>query len=116
MFISEAMAQTAEAANTVAQVPGNDWMKVVAQLVFLMFIFYFLLVRPQQKKVKEQHAMISGIIPGTKVLVNGIIGTAKHVRENGEIVVEIANGVEIIVLKDAITGIFKEEKAKKEGK
>lgn len=63
MFISEAWAQTAETAASGGSVSG-----VLIQLGLIFVIFYFLLIRPQQKKIKQHEAMLSAIKKGDKNL------------------------------------------------
>ena len=66
MFISEAWAQTAETAASGGSVSG-----VLIQLGLIFVIFYFLLIRPQQKKIKQHEAMLSAIKKGDKILTGG---------------------------------------------
>ena len=66
MFISEAWAQTAETAASGGSVSG-----VLIQLGLIFVIFYFLLIRPQQKKIKQHEAMMSAIKKGDKILTGG---------------------------------------------
>ena len=66
MFISEAWAQTAETAASGGSVSG-----VLIQLGLIFVIFYILLIRPQQKKIKQHEAMLSAIKKGDKILTGG---------------------------------------------
>lgn len=66
MFISEAWAQTAETAASGGSVSG-----VLIQLGLIFIIFYFLLIRPQQKKIKQHEAMLAAIKKGDKILTGG---------------------------------------------
>ena len=66
MFISEAWAQTAETAASGGSVSG-----VLIQLGLIFVIFYFLLIRPQQKKINQHEAMLSAIKKGDKILTGG---------------------------------------------
>ena len=113
MFISEAFAQTAETTATVANTPAPDSFKMILQLVLIFVILYFLLIRPQQKKMKKHQDELNSIIKGSKIIIAGIIGTVKHVKENGELIVEIAEGTEITVLREYVSGlVITEEKGK----
>ncbi|MEP0961882.1 MAG: preprotein translocase subunit YajC [Roseobacter sp.] len=92
-------------------------MEAFAQFVPLVLIFgimYFLLIRPQQKKAKEHQAMVSGLRRGDQVITQGgIIGKVVKVKDDGEIEVEIAEGVKIRVIQNTIaTVISKTEPAK----
>lgn len=66
MFISKAWAQTAETA-----APGGSVSGVLIQLGLIFIIFYFLLIRPQQKKIKQHETMLAAIKKGDKILTGG---------------------------------------------
>ena len=66
MFISEAWAQAAETA-----APSGSASGVLIQLGLIFIIFYFLLIRPQQKKIKQHENMLSAIKKGDKILTGG---------------------------------------------
>jgi len=71
----------------------------------IFVLFYFLLIRPQQKKAKEHQAMITALKRGdTVVLSNGMIGKVTRV-ENEEAMVEIAQGVNVRVLKGMVAEV-----------
>ena len=73
-------------------------------LILIFVIFYFFLIRPQQKKVKEHKAMVEGLKRGDKVVTSGgITGTITRVVDNDKIEVEIANNVTVEVVRT--TGI-----------
>jgi preprotein translocase subunit YajC len=89
-------------------------------LVLIMVIFYFLLIRPQQKKVKEHRNTVEALKKGDKVLTGGgIFATVTDVQADA-LTVKIADGVTIKVKKDTIAGIVEksaaEEKPVKEKK
>lgn len=72
-------------------------------LVLIFAIFYFLLIRPQQKKQKEHNAMLNSISAGDEVLTGGgIYGKVLKVVDNETFIVEIANGVTIKLAKNGI--------------
>ncbi|TAN63474.1 preprotein translocase subunit YajC [bacterium] len=74
----------------------------MAPLILLFVIFYFLLIRPQQKKAKEHKEMLSKVSSGDNVVTNGgIHGKVTGVAEDS-ITVEIAPNVRVKVAKDAI--------------
>ncbi len=113
MFISEAFAQTTEAAaNAAAQMPATDGTKIIMQLIVIFVVLYFVMIRPQQKKIKKHQDELNAIIKGSKIIVAGIVGTVKQVKENNELVVEVSDGVEITVLREYVTGLVLEEKGK----
>ena len=97
MFVSPAYAQAA----------GGAGPSLLAQLPFfiaIFAIFYFLLIRPQQKKAKEHRNMVDALRRGDQVLTQGgIYGKVTKVKEGeDDIEVEIAKDVRIRVLRSAI--------------
>ena len=73
-------------------------------LILIFVIFYFFLIRPQQKKVKEHKAMVESLIKGDKVVTSGgITGTISRVIDNDKVEVEIADNVTVEVVRG--TGI-----------
>ena len=69
-------------------------------LILIFVIFYFFLIRPQQKKVKEHKAMVEGLKKGDKVGTSGgITGTITRVIDNDKIEVEIADNVTVEVIR-----------------
>ena len=92
-------------------------MEAFAQFVPLILIFaimYFLLIRPQQKKVKEHAAMVSALRRGDQVVTQGgLIGKVVKVKEENEIEVELAEGVKVRVVQSTIAQVIsKTEPAK----
>jgi preprotein translocase subunit YajC len=101
MFVTPAFAQDVSAAAT-----GS----VIAQFIPLILIFgimYFLLIRPQQKKLKDQRAMIEAVRRGDQVVTSGgIIGKVSKVKDDGEVEIEIADGVRVRVVKSTISQVL----------
>lgn len=91
---------------------------LLAQLPFILALFaimYFLLIRPQQKKLKDHQALISALRRGDMVVTaGGILGKVTKVKDDGnEVEVEIATGVNVRVMKSTITSVIsKTEPAK----
>ncbi|MWB78550.1 preprotein translocase subunit YajC [Pseudooceanicola sp. 216_PA32_1] len=82
----------------------------IAQFVPLILIFaimYFLLIRPQQKKVKEHQALVNAVRRGDMVVTQGgIIGKIAKVKDDNEVEVEVAEGVKIRVVKSTIAQVL----------
>ena len=97
MLISNAYAQTAAAAG-----PMDSLMQFLP-IIFLFAIFYFLMVRPQQKKAKEHKAMLEALNKGDEVITQG--GMAGRIVKVGDdfVSVVIADNVEVQMQKPAIT-------------
>ncbi|MCT4577688.1 preprotein translocase subunit YajC [Donghicola sp.] len=94
-------------------------MEAFAQFVPLILIFaimYFLLIRPQQKKMKEHQNMVSNLRRGDQVVTQGgVIGKVSKVKDDNEVEVEIAENVKVRVVKATVTQVLsKTEPAKAE--
>ena len=103
MFISNAYAQAAPAAAN-AGLMGN--LGTFVPLILMFVVMYFLMIRPQQKRAKEQKAMMDALAKGDEVVTaGGILGKVVKVNEQ-YITVEIASGTEIVVQKNAVTTLL----------
>ena len=100
MFISPAYAQAAAGGS------GEALMQFLP-LVLIFVVFYFLLIRPQQKRQKEHKAVLEGLRRGDRVVTGGgIIGTvAKVLPDKEEVDVDIAEGVRVKVLRSSISNV-----------
>ena len=99
MFITPAYAQG---------VGGGDAFTSFLPIILIFVVFYFLLIRPQQKKMKQHRAMLGQVKRGDRVLTGGgIIGTVTKVKEEtDEVTVEIADGVRVDILRGTISDVF----------
>lgn len=76
-------------------------------IILIFIVFYFLLIRPQQRKVKQHREMLNVVKRGDRVLTGGgIIGTVTRVKENDQLVVEIADGVKINVVRGTLSDVL----------
>ena len=84
-------------------------------LILIFVIFYFFLIRPQQKKVKEHKAMVEGLKRGDKVITSGgITGTVERLIDNDKVEVEIAENVKVEIVKaTGIQGLLNSQEVKK---
>ena len=99
MFISEAWAQGSGG--------GSDFLVQLFPLVLIFIVFYFLLIRPQQSKLKQQREMLAGVKRGDRVVTGGgIIGLVTKVIGDNELQVELAEGVRVRIIKGTITDII----------
>jgi preprotein translocase subunit YajC len=99
MFISPAYAQTAA--------DGPGLISTLIPFVLIFLIMWLLLIRPQQKKMKEHRAMVEALRRGDQVVTaGGIIGKVTKVKEDGEVEVELAKDVTVRVLKHTITTVI----------
>ena len=92
---------------------GGDMTSLILQLVIIFGIFYFLLIRPQQKKLKLHKEMTNTLSKGNKIVTSGgIIGVVTKASDEDKIIeVEISAGVRIDVLRSSVSDRL-EEKAK----
>ena len=102
------MEQTAEVVATVVQTgaaaPQNGFWGMVLYLVVVFGIIYFLMVRPNKKRMAEYQKMLDSLQVGNRVMAAGIYGTIKKINER-TIDLEDAKGVEIEVAKNAVAGV-----------
>tara|TARA_B100000427_G_scaffold329102_1_gene344088 strand:- start:1493 stop:1765 length:273 start_codon:yes stop_codon:yes gene_type:complete len=79
--------------------------------LFLIFaIFYFLLIRPQQKRAKQHKEMVAAIQRGDKILSSGgMRGKVIRVINDNDVEVEISNGVNVVMVKSTIAEVVKEQ-------
>ena len=84
-------------------------------IILIFVIMYFLLIRPQQKKIKEHKNMVDNLRRGDQVITQGgIIGKITKVKEGEEIEVELAKEVKVSVIRSTIVNVLsKTEPAKK---
>lgn len=76
-------------------------------LILIFGIMYFLLIRPQQKKMKEHQKMVSSLRRGDQVVTQGgLIGKVVKVKENNELEVELAEGVKVRVVQSTIAQVL----------
>ncbi|MDD4556417.1 MAG: preprotein translocase subunit YajC [Alphaproteobacteria bacterium] len=102
MLITEAFA------NTAGSLDSQSVMATVIQLGLIFLIFYLLLIRPQQKKMKEHTNMLEAIKIGDKIITGGGI-YAKVLKVNGlELTVEISSGVEVVVNRMSVREVVAE--------
>ena len=78
-------------------------MEQLLPLVLIFVVFYFLLIRPQQKKAKVHREMLGNVRRGDRIVTNGgLIGTITRVPNETELIIEVAEGVKVRVLRGMI--------------
>ncbi len=98
MFVSPAYAQ--------AGASGGFDIGVFLPLILIFVVFYFLLIRPQQKKMKQHRGMVAGLRRGDRVVTaGGLVGTVAKVVDENEILVDIAEGVRVRVVRGTISEV-----------
>lgn len=101
-FISDAAAAT-----TGAQGQQGGTMQLIIMLVVFGLIFYFMILRPQQKRAKEHRKLMDSISKGDEVLTNGgLIGRVSKVSETGYLVIELNDTNEVTIKRDYVTAVL----------
>ncbi|WP_226782559.1 preprotein translocase subunit YajC [Oceaniglobus trochenteri] len=99
MFVTPAYAQAAGGA-------ASAFTSFVP-LILIFAIMYFLLIRPQQKKVKQHQKMVEALRRGDQVVTaGGLIGKVSKVKDDGEIEVELSEGVKVRVVRATISQVL----------
>jgi preprotein translocase subunit YajC len=99
MFITPAYAQAAPAG-------GSDMLVSLLPFIAIFVIMYFLILRPQQKRVKTHSEMVKNLRRGDTVITNGgVIGKISKVIDDHEVEVEIADGVKIRQVRQMVTEV-----------
>jgi preprotein translocase subunit YajC len=100
VFISNAYAQTAADSGAMGQ------LSTFLPLILMFVVMYFLMIRPQQKRAKEQKAMMDALAKGDEVVTaGGILGKVSKVTD-AYVTVEVAVGTEIVVQKASVTTLL----------
>ena len=83
-------------------------------LILIFVIFYFFLIRPQQKRVKDHKQMVENLKRGDEIITSGgIIGTIDKIMEDDRIEVIISDNVKVQIIRSTITSLLKKEEVKK---
>lgn len=114
MFITPAFAQAAGSPGT------GDFIGMILPLVMIMVVFWFLLIRPQQKRQKEHQQLIAKVARGDTIVTSGgLIGRVSKVVDERELLVEVGENVKVRVVRSAIAEVrakgepIKDDAAKK---
>lgn len=100
MFISPAYAQGAGAPG------GADFLIQLLPFVAIFLIIYLLIIRPQQRRVKEHQEMVSGVRRGDTIVTSGgLVGKISKLIDDREVQVEIADGVRVRVVRAMISDV-----------
>ena len=98
-LISNAHAQGAAA-------PPGGGLLTFLPLVLMLVVFYFLMIRPQQKRVKEHREMVNALKKGDEVVTNGGLGGTVSKVGDAYLTVRIADGVEVNVQRAAVAALL----------
>ena len=110
MLITPAFAETA------SSTPQGSVLGMLVQFVLIIAILYFLLIRPQQKRIKKHEQELNSIKIGMRIVVGGVVGVVKK-AEPMELQLEIAPSTVITVLRPYVSQIlYDEQEVSKKGK
>ena len=99
-FISEA------AASAGAPAQGSPYSLIIMLVVFAL-IFYFMILRPQQKRAKDHRKLMESIAKGDEVLTTGgLIGRVTKVSETGYVVLELSENTEVTIKRDCVAAVL----------
>lgn len=110
--ISDALAAATTTAATTATATGAEqstqgsFLSMLPMLIIFIVVFYFLLVRPQTKRAKEQRNLMGSLAVGDEVVTSGGIIAKLHKLKDNQVVVTTANGTELLMQKNAIVAIL----------
>ena len=104
MFISQAFAETASSGG------GQSMLITIAPLILIFAVFYFLLIRPQQKKMKDHQAMVGSLVKGDKVVTaGGLMGTIYKIEDEKIATLEISDNVKVKVVRSTIAEVLRKD-------
>ena len=93
--------------------PGSGFAQFIP-LILIFVIFYFFLIRPQQKKIKEHKLMVSNLKRGDEVVTSGgIVGKIDRVLDDDKIDITIAENVTVQVIKSTVSSLLNRPQVKK---
>jgi preprotein translocase subunit YajC len=99
MFVSPAYAQAGGA-------PGADIFSMLLPIILIMGIFWFLMIRPQQKRMKEHQELVKNIRRGdTVVTAGGIVGKVTKVVDDNEVIVDSGEGTKLRMIRTSINEV-----------
>ena len=117
-WAADAVAPAADAAATAVAAPGMEsGLMRFMPLILILVVFYFLVIRPQQKKSEQTLKMLSQLKRGDKVITSsGMLGVVAKIEGDHHVLVEIAKGVEVKMLKSAVAELADDKTAANQNK
>ena len=86
---------------------GSGIFEMILPLILIFAVFYFLLIRPQQRKMKEHKSKVAAVRRGDRVVTGGgLIGTVAKVVDDNEVIVEIADGVRVKAVRSTLSDVI----------
>ena len=86
---------------------GSGIFEMILPLILIFAVFYFLLIRPQQRKMKEHKSKVAAVRRGDRVVTGGgLIATVAKVVDDNEVIVEIADGVRVKAVRSTLSDVI----------
>ena len=93
---------------------SGSWFAQFIPLILIFVIFYFFLIRPQQKKIKDHKFMVSQLKRGDEIITSGgIIGKIEKVSDNDQIELTIAENVTVTIIRSTVQNLLNSPQTKK---
>lgn len=108
MMITPAFAEMTTATGEAAVKAGQDGNLLMSMLPILLIlvVFFFMVIRPQNKRLQEHRNMINGLEKGDKVVTGGgLIATVKKTVNDEEVILELADGVQVHAVRSTIMAV-----------
>ena len=107
MVINLAYAQETQVAG------GQNFIIQLLPLILIFVVFYFLLIRPQQKRVKQHREMVTNLKVGNQIITSGgILSKIVKIDDNNFITISISEGVNVKIKRDTITEVLADNQNK----
>lgn len=108
MFISPAFAQDVSENADIAAGAGSAFLSQMLLIGLLVFLFYVLMIRPQQKRMKEHQAMLGGLDKGSKIVTQGgLVGVVDKVVDEREMIIKVGD-VKLNILRSSVMSTYEE--------
>jgi preprotein translocase subunit YajC len=105
--VTEAATNATTNAVALAPTPGESFMQTMIFTLVLVILFYFLLIRPQQKRFKEHSNMLTALGKGDKIITQGgLVGNIEQIKSDQEMIVDFGNNIKLTVMRTSILGRY----------
>ena len=103
MFITPAFAEATTGTAAEAAAGGGNILLSMLPIFLILAVFYFLVIRPQNKRLQEHRSMVSNLQKGDRVVTGGgIVATVKKTGGDDEVILEVSEGVNVRVLRSTV--------------